>query len=289
MVLLFLVYMFNYCYRSVGDCWSVLSTDQTLVVDVIDQLKKIMKQTPVYEESTSITQIASLPPLQSISAFHELFKNSQLKDICHQQFPEIFSLLLVALASYIGASFPATKPTNNKKEKYNFILNRDTYKLNPAKVTLESFKLFLLCCEYSRTATSLLLCTQLDQDQNLESFQEMISNLVESVCIENPQSLSWIVACLGPYIRADVEPQRIAVIAFFASLLKQKANEQTILAENLLEMLLDLQSDQSCTVRKLSLRGLGYGVEFLNIELVSRHCNAILSALMQGLDYSNIR
>lgn len=267
----------------------MLSTDQTLVIDIIDQLKKIMKQTPIYEESTTATPIASLPPLQAVSGLHELFKNSQLKDVCHQQFPEIFSLLLVALGSYIGASFPAMKPVTNKKEKYGFILNRDTYKLNPAKVTLESFKLFLLCCEYSHTATSLLLCTQLDQDQNLESYQGMISNLVESVCIECPQSLSWIVACLGPYIRADVEPQRIAVVAFFANLLKQKANEQAILAENLLEMLLDVQCDQSCTVRKLSLRGLGYGVEFLNIELVSRHSNPILSALMQGLDYSNIR
>lgn len=261
-----------------------------LVLDILDQLKKIIKQTPLYEEHANGSRLVTLPPLQAVCAFHELFRNTQLQDVCKQQYPEIFSLLLVVLASYIGTSCPATKHNNGgKKEVYGFILNREAYKQNPAKIALETFKLFLLCCEYSQTAASLLLCTNLIEDEGLRSFQDMVANLVESVCADTPDSLSWIVACLGPYIRAELEPQRIVVVAFFANLLKHRANDQTILAENLLEMLLDVQSDQSCVVRKVGLRGLGYGVQYLNLELVSRHCNAVLSALMQGLDYSNIR
>lgn len=267
----------------------MLSTDQTLVLDLLDQLKKTIKHTPAYEEQPNKTRLASLQSLQAISALHELFKNNQLKDVCRQQYPEIFSLLLITLASYIGTNFPASKQTTSKKEKYGFVLNRDAYKQNPAKVALETFKLFLLCCDYQKIATSLLLCTQLDEDKDLQNYQVMLENLSDSVCTETPQSLSWMVACLGPNIRADLEPQRIAVVAFLANILRQRANDQTILAENLLEMLLDVQSDSNCTVRKLGLRGLGYGVEYLNIDLVARHSNAILSALMQGLDYSNVR
>lgn len=111
---------------------------------------------------------------------------------------------------------------------------------------------------------------------------------METISTEHPQYLSWLVACLGPYIRADLEPQRVATVAFFTHLMKRNTGEQSVLTENLLEMILDVQSDPSFFVRKLALQGLGYAAENLNVELVSRHCNAILGVLMNSLDYNNI-
>lgn len=93
---------------------------------------------------------------------------------------------------------------------------------------------------------------------------------------------------MGPYIRADLEPQRVATVAFFTYLLQRDTQDQTVLTENLLEMILDVQSDQCCLVKKLALQGLGYAAENLNHELVARHCNPILSVLMNSLDYNNI-
>ncbi|KAJ8930968.1 hypothetical protein NQ314_016182 [Rhamnusium bicolor] len=272
---------------SICDCWNVLSTDSTLVLDLLDQLKRIIKSTPLYEEQgNGYVKMASLPPLQAVCALHELLKNTQLKDICVQQFPEIFAILLVCLASYIGTLAPLNN--NDKKEKFAFTLNRDALKLNPAKLALETFRLFMICCEFNKMAACLLFYTHIDMAENPTMFLEVVQALVENICIENPQSLSWLVACLGPYIRADLEPQRVAVVAFFTYLLKQKANEQSVLIENLLEMILDVQMDQSGMVRKIGLQGLGYAAENLNIDLVIRHCNPILSVLMNSLDYNNI-
>lgn len=250
-------------------------------MDILDQLKRTIKQSPVYQEDNNSPKYTPLHALQAISALHELFKNTQLQEVCNQQFPELFSLLFVTLASYIGATCSSKDQDSSQ--------NRKLFKLNPAKVALDTFKLFLLCCGSSRSAASLLLCTHLEEDKDLVHFQQMVLSLVESVSIEKNDIMSWLVASLGPYIRSDIEPQRIAATCFFANLLKIKASEQIMLSENLIEMLLDVQSDSCCMVRKLAIEGLGNGMDSLSIELIVRHSNSILSALMQGLDYSNVR
>lgn len=254
-----------------------------LVIDVLEQLKRTIKHAPVFEEESGAQKYTPLSALQAVSALHELFKNTQLQNVCNQQFPELFSLFLVTLASYIGTSC-----SFKTKDEQDHAQNRKLCKINPAKVVLDTFKLFLLCCGSSRAAASLLLCTHLDEDEDLAFFQQMVSSLAESVSVERVESLSWLVAALGPYIRSEIETQRIAATCFFASLLKNKANDQVMLAENLLEMLLDVQGDSSLTVRKLAMEGLGNAVDSLNIELVTRHSNSVLGALMQGLDYNNV-
>lgn len=116
----------------------------------------------------------------------------------------------------------------------------------------------------------------------------MVPKVTENICAENSESLAWLIASLGPYIRSEVELQRIAVAAFFSALLKNKVNNQGVLAENILEMLLDVQNDSSSAVRTLCLQGLGYGCEFLNPEIVYRHSTLMLNAFMQALDYSSV-
>lgn len=138
-------------------------------------------------------------------------------------------------------------------------------------------------------ATNLLCYNSIDVSEDKTMFLQVVETLVNNICIDMPQSLSWIVSCLGPFIRSDLEPQKVAVVAFFTYLLKQGTqNEQTVLIENLLEMILDVQLDQSCLVRKIGLEGLGYAAENLGKELVSRYCNQILGVLMNSLDYHNI-
>ncbi|CAH0557118.1 unnamed protein product [Brassicogethes aeneus] len=273
--------------NNITDAWNILSVDQTLVLDLIDQLKKIIKQTPMYEEQSKDIKVVNLQSLQAVCALQELVKNGQLKDTCVQQFPEIFSLLLVCLASYMGTTVPAYQGSSNKKDKYGF-LNRESYKMNPCKVAIDTMRLFFLCCDYKDMATLLLSYNHLETSEDPEIFLEVTSKLVEGITEENPQALSWLVACLGPFIRAEQDPQRMAAVAFFTYLLKQKANEQTVLVENLLEMILDVQSDQSCIVRKIALQGLGYAAELSNTDLISRHCNPILSVMMNSLDYNII-
>ncbi|KAL3282132.1 hypothetical protein HHI36_005326 [Cryptolaemus montrouzieri] len=274
--------------QSICDCWMIISTDQTLVQNLLDQFKKIIKHTPLYEEQAKgEIKIANLGPLQAICALHEIFRNNQLKDICIQQFPELFSILLITLASYIGTSAPALKDIAEKKDRH-FVINRDAYKLNLAKITLETFQLFLVCCDYKEMANKLLSFSQAETSDKFPWLLDIIAMLVENICQDNPQYITWLVASLGPFIRAELEPQRVAVVAFFTYILRQKANDQAVLAENLLEMILDVQMDQSCFVKQIGLQGLGYAIEYLKPELISRHCKPILSVLMSSLDYNNV-
>ncbi|CAG9840062.1 unnamed protein product [Diabrotica balteata] len=275
--------------NAICECWSIISIDLTLAADLIDQLKKAIKSTPLYEDqSNGNVRIANLQPLQAVCALHELLKNSHLKDICLQQFPELFTILLTCVSSYMGAISPAIKKIDSAREKYGFSLNRDAYKMLPAKVAIETLRSFLLCCEFEKMAASLLLINNTDAFEDVNLFLKVIQSLVENVCEEHPQSLSWLVASLGPYIRADLDPQRVVTVAFFSHLLQQSHTEQNVLTENLLEMILDVQGDTCSLVKRLGLQGLGYAAEHLSYELVSRHCNPILSVLMNSLDYHNI-
>ncbi|KAH1014351.1 hypothetical protein HUJ04_003198 [Dendroctonus ponderosae] len=275
---------------SICDCWSALSNDHTLVQDLLDQIKKLIKTTPLYEvHAANEVKVASLSPLQAICALHELLKNTQLKEICLEQFPELFSLLLIALASYVGCSAPTVKSLTEKKDKFGFILSRDAYKVNPAKVAFETFRLFLICCDWNTMATNLLCFNSLGASEDQAMLLQVEETLVNNLCLDMPHSLSPITACLGPYIRSELDPQKVAVVAFFTYLLKQGAQtDKKIFIENLLEMILDVQLDQSCVVRKIGLQGLGYAAENLGKELVSRYCNQILGVLMNSLDYNNI-
>uniref|UniRef100_A0A6P7GVH6 Maestro heat-like repeat-containing protein family member 1 n=1 Tax=Diabrotica virgifera virgifera TaxID=50390 RepID=A0A6P7GVH6_DIAVI len=275
--------------NAICECWSIISIDLTLAADLIDQLKKAIKSTPLYEDqSNGNVRIANLQPLQAVCALHELLKNSHLKDICLQQFPELFTILLTCVSCYMGAISPAIKKIDSAREKYGFSLNRDAYKMLPAKVAIETLRSFLLCCEFEKMAASLLLINNTDAFEDVNLFLKVIQSLVENVCEEHPQSLSWLVASLGPYIRADLDPQRVVTVAFFSHLLQQSHTEQNVLTENLLEMILDVQGDSCSLVKRLGLQGLGYAAEHLSYELVSRHCNPILSVLMNSLDYHNI-
>lgn len=154
---------------------------------------------------------------------------------------------------------------------------------------LSDFRQFLICCDLTTMATNLLCFNAMDVTEEQAMLLQVVETLVNNLCLDMPNSLSSITACLGPYIRSELDPQKVAVVAFFTYLLKQGTQtDKTIFIENLLEMILDVQLDQSCVVRKIGLQGLGYAAENLGKELVSRYCNQILGVLMNSLDYNNI-
>lgn len=140
--------------------------------DLLDQMKRYIKSTPLYEEQgNGEVKVASLQPLEATCALHELLKNPQLKDVCLQQFPELFSLLLVCVASFMGTVAPAAKKVD-KKEKYSYF-SRDIYKLVPAKVAVETFRLFLTCCEYEKMASSLMFINNTETIEDFSLFLEV--------------------------------------------------------------------------------------------------------------------
>lgn len=216
----------------------------------------------------------------------EIFKSDYIKEECNQQFSEIFSYLFITLASYINTAAPASLKNGTKKDKYSFIPNREAYKLNPTNACLETFKLFLICGGFNRIAEPLVTANHIE---NLEQFLQVTPALTQTICENASHTLAWIVTCLAPYTKSEIDVHRIAVTAFLASAIRYRPSNQNVLTENILEMLLGTQTDSCCMVRQIGLRGLGYSIEYLSWDMVSRHCDSILNAFMQGLDYNNIR
>lgn len=135
-------------------------------------MKRFIKCATLYEEQgNGEVKVACLQPLEAICALHELLKNTQLKDVCLQQFPEMFSLLLVCVASYMGTVAPAAKK-NDKKEKYSYF-SRDIYKMAPAKVAMETFNLFLSCCEYEKMASTLKFINNTETIEDFSLYLEV--------------------------------------------------------------------------------------------------------------------
>jgi len=73
--------------------------------------------------------------VQTISAMHEMFRLATMQDIAVKRFPELFSVLLIALGCYIGTAPPVCTPQNAKAKKgsLTFVPNRNAYKLVPAR------------------------------------------------------------------------------------------------------------------------------------------------------------
>lgn len=73
--------------------------------------------------------------VQAISAMHEMFRLATMQDIAVKKFPELFSVLLIALGCYIGTAPPVCTPQHAKGKKGNltFVPNRNAYKLAPAR------------------------------------------------------------------------------------------------------------------------------------------------------------
>lgn len=145
-----------------------------------------------------------------------MFRNVQMQEIVVSQLPELFAILLMIVSSYIGTSPPIYTPQSNaKKEKYSFVPNRDAYKINPAKIALETCKLLLLCANCDQVAEVFLQNTALETSRSLLPLIELMPGLAESIITYSPDIVPRLVTTLNQYAVSTFEPQRIVSTAFF--------------------------------------------------------------------------
>lgn len=139
-----------------------------------------------------------------------------MHDIVISQLPELFAILLMIVSSYIGSSPPVYTPQQpNKKEKYSFIPNRDAYRINPAKVALETCKLLLLCANCDQVAEVFLQNTTLESSSSLVPLIDLMPNLAHNIFEYAPHIVPRLVTTLNTYAVSQFEPQRIISVAFF--------------------------------------------------------------------------
>ncbi|XP_063232625.1 maestro heat-like repeat-containing protein family member 1 isoform X2 [Bacillus rossius redtenbacheri] len=268
----------------VVDCWMMLARDPDLSSDVVEQLVRLVSTTPLCEQlpDKERFKMAELQPLAAISALREMFRVASMHALVTARLPELFTLLYLAVASYVGASPPVHTP-HSGKDRLSFVPNRNAYKLSPARVAHDALQGFLLCARCDSVAEALLHCAGIDSQESLTGFVSAVPHLVRALCACVPHLLPKLITHLNQYSTSSYDPQRVAVAAFYSELTKLQVNGQMLLLESVVSSQLNCLGDPSPLVRQLCLAGLA-SVARLEPDQRGRYAESVLAALTQGLD-----
>ncbi|KAJ2944509.1 hypothetical protein O0L34_g3854 [Tuta absoluta] len=271
---------------SVISCWRHLAKDAQLSVAIVDNFLRIMTSIELYEDPYHITEnhIAALQPLTLISALGEMLLEPTMKPICVSKFSELFSVLYTTLACYIEAEPPAYALSQNKsQERFGFIPNRESIKLSPAKITVNTFSAFLEQAECDKVKEACSLCLSIEHGDSSATLLELAPIISGALCRESPQYLAKLVAKVASYARSPLPPQRCAAIALLADLLNYRCNDNAVLIDTVLSTLNTGWKDENPRVRATGLRGAA-NIAQLRPEHRNTALPAALAALSQGVD-----
>uniref|UniRef100_A0A671WWL7 Maestro heat-like repeat family member 1 n=1 Tax=Sparus aurata TaxID=8175 RepID=A0A671WWL7_SPAAU len=178
---------------------------------------------------------------QMTCGLKELLLNGQSQEPVVTLFPRLFSCLTVRLGASVGVSAP-----------------RDNNTKHTASVHLR--------CRDQR----------LDEDKAWDLIKEPNTHITGVTLLARAMSkhagprLPSIVECLCPSLNNIYECQRVTVTAFFSELLNHHVVTELMLIDVLMNNMMERISDPCCTVRMLSVRGLGNIAEG-SPEKVHRH------------------
>lgn len=271
-------------HPGVNEVWKGLASHPTLSSETLDQLVRLLSSSNLFEESPKHardkTKIAIMAPLAVVSALQELFSVAVMGEIAESRFCELFSLLLVTLASYVGTLPPINTSVSTSRIS-SFIPNREVGKISPSKVALDCFKSFLLCTNCESAMNFLVDNSRPDLGESLPTaFIPLMPTLVRRVCAAKLHLVNDLVDSISQYANSNSEAQRIAVIAFLAECIGS-CNSRTV--DTVMALLLSSLNDSSPIVRCCSLKGLGSSFDH-SANSMSKHGESVLSALTEGLD-----
>uniref|UniRef100_A0A671WTF2 Maestro heat-like repeat family member 1 n=1 Tax=Sparus aurata TaxID=8175 RepID=A0A671WTF2_SPAAU len=197
---------------------------------------------------------------QMTCGLKELLLNGQSQEPVVTLFPRLFSCLTVRLGASVGVSAPRD---NNTKHTAVIVF---------------------LCFRVAADALRILLARaqldevmkRLDEDKAWDLIKEPNTHITGVTLLARAMSkhagprLPSIVECLCPSLNNIYECQRVTVTAFFSELLNHHVVTELMLIDVLMNNMMERISDPCCTVRMLSVRGLGNIAEG-SPEKVHRH------------------
>lgn len=268
-------------HSSVCKCWQLLSENENFTLEIIDSLLEVIKSNSLYEDTKKKGRdkrnIAAALPLVATSIMKEIFISKSIGNMLKGYVAEIFSTLLVLMASYIGTVSPA-----NTSNKSSLISNKDSYNVVPSKIACDTLSEFLSCVGCTECVETLKICRiELSEILN-DSVLDTISALARSLYISQSNEITKVLEVLTQYINSSIESQRITVTVFCAEILNMGSLDEAAV-NNIINHLLTALSDTSPTVRQHSLKGLA-SISELDRNIVSNHYENVLSALLQGLE-----
>ncbi|XP_055840897.1 maestro heat-like repeat-containing protein family member 1 isoform X1 [Episyrphus balteatus] len=287
--------------ENVVEYWHTICLDPDLTGLILDNFLGILSSSCLYEPnegSGDRQKIASVPPFAIFCAMREMFPCKEIHEQLKQKFPEIFTMLLTSLATYTNLAPPMlmakASPTSGKappppsgKNKFGFIPNKESIKLNPCQIVLETFQAFLKNLEMEQISTVLTVCNNLSTSTDLKNFIELLTPMAIGVSNQfsiGSSSMKQIITALSKYVSSPYDGQRIASIGLYSKLVPLRPCGE--ISSVIMLHLSSALSDPNPVVRGLSIQGLGY-VGYLTEHDIDKYTETAITALLKGIDDTN--
>lgn len=206
-------------------------------------------------------------------------------------------MLLTALATYTNLAPPmlspkTTSPTSNKgvpssKSKFGFIPNKDSIKMNPCQVVLETFLAFLNNLDMEQLSNVLTVCPHLAKSTDLKHFIELLipmANGLEKQFTIGSSTMKDISTALSKYVASPYEGQRVASIGLFSQLIPLKPFGD--ISSCIMFHLNSGLSDPSPLVRGLCIMGMAY-IGSLSETDSLKYSEIAITSLLKGIEDNN--
>ncbi|XP_030379317.1 maestro heat-like repeat-containing protein family member 1 [Scaptodrosophila lebanonensis] len=291
--------------------WHLVCTDTELTGVILENFLQILNSSCIYEPQDGAAErpkVASVQPFAIFCALHEMLPCKDIRVELDRKFAELFTMLLTSLATYTNLGPPmytgarslspggtsavagsvslnsSSTLVNGSKSKFGFVPNKDTVKLNPCQIVLETFQAFLNNLEMEQIATVLTVNTQLANSVDWHNYIELLTpmaiGLTNQLQISSPQ-MKQVVHALSKYVSSPYDGQRVAAVGLYSRIVPLKPCGE--LATTIMLHLSSAQSDPNAVVRGLSLQGMGY-VGHLSEHDVLKYSETAITALLKGID-----
>lgn len=142
-----------FSFSHIVEFWQILCTDLDLSGTIIENFLTLLGSSCLYEHDdgndSTRQKIATLQPFAIICVLRVMFKTEGLTNELKSKFSDIITMLITSLASYTNVAPPivtskvATQTIPRSNSKFSFIPNKETVKMNPCLIVIETFISFL--------------------------------------------------------------------------------------------------------------------------------------------------
>ncbi|XP_072169220.1 maestro heat-like repeat-containing protein family member 1 [Diadema setosum] len=281
--------------QHIMECWRTLAGDAGLLQAIFDRCLDLMARNVHVEEKVDpkshkvLSRVANLLPLSVVSALTETFLVEESEDVVSDNFPRLFSGLLVYIGSCVGkVKPPSLKSDQIQQEMVNVkdvkAFNKALAIICPGFLATEAMKALL-----ARGPNSADLMDSLSKEgvwnklQEEDQYEEGVEILGRAVAEHRGNYVARIIGALSPNLNSLFDTQRIVTTAFLAELVNQKCAGDISQVEIIMNNLLGRLVDQNAVVRKLCVRGLG-NIASLGSAQVQKYSTTVLSSMMAGMD-----
>ncbi|XP_039868821.1 maestro heat-like repeat-containing protein family member 1 isoform X1 [Simochromis diagramma] len=261
----------------ISEMWMALGADPIVANQIMEMvMEKLSIMAPYVDKKESLmrggtTKVATNQPLAMTCGLKELLLNGQSQEPAVSLFPRLFSCLTVRLGASVGVSAP--KDSNSKHPA----------SIHVAGVAAEALRILLARAQLDE------VMKKLDEDNAWDAVKEAsthvkgVTLLARAMAKHAGPRLPAIVECLCPLLNNIYECQRITVTAFFSELLNHHVVTELMLVDVLMNNMMERISDPCCTVRMLSVRGLG-NIAVGSPEKVNKYAKELLAAMSSGME-----